>query len=385
VAVFRYGSLAMLRDADGSISVAGINAALLAGMAGLNLLPVLLLLVVSVTVALLMFARAAARESELAVRTALGASRRRIVGQFFLEALVLAALASTLGLAATGIGLRWLIGMVEAEVLDGQPVPFWIRDGISATTIAYAACLTVLGALVAGAAPALKLTRGVGARLKQGTAGGGGVRLGGVCTAVIVVQVAFTVVLPTVAVAVLREGLEIRDYEIPIRDEEFLGVQVRVDRQPQPGDTADTSLAAFAALYRQTFEELARRMGSDPNVLGVTYAERLPRTDHGWNQIEVDAGAVEPMDEGGHRVARAAVDVDYFDVLGAPVSAGRGFTLADLEPGAPVVLVDEPFVERVLGGANPIGRRIRYVASQRSRDPSTEGPWYEIVGITRCS
>jgi len=341
VAVFRYGSLAMLRDADGSISVAGINAALLAGMAGLNLLPVLLLLVVSVTVALLMFARAAARESELAVRTALGASRRRIVGQFFLEALVLAALASTLGLAATGIGLRWLIGMVEAEVLDGQPVPFWIRDGISATTIAYAACLTVLGALVAGAAPALKLTRGVGARLKQGT--------------------------------------------VPIRDEEFLGVQVRVDRQPQPGDTADTSLAAFAALYRQTFEELARRMGSDPNVLGVTYAERLPRTDHGWNQIEVDAGAVEPMDEGGHRVARAAVDVDYFDVLGAPVSAGRGFTLADLEPGAPVVLVDEPFVERVLGGANPIGRRIRYVASQRSRDPSTEGPWYEIVGIARCS
>jgi putative ABC transport system permease protein len=107
----------------------------------------------------------------------------------------------------------------------------------------------------------------------------------------------------------------------------------------------------------------------------------LPRTYHGWNQIEVDAVVAVPMDERGHRVARAAVDIDYLDALGAPVSQGRGFTLTDLDSGARVVLVDRPFVERVLGDANPIGRRIRYVASESFRVPTTEGPWYEIVGV----
>ena len=104
------------------------------------------------------------------------------------------------------------------------------------------------------------------------------------------------------------------------------------------------------------FEELERRVAEDPNVLGVTYAERLPRTYHGWNQVEVDGGAVPIEDPRGHRVGRAPIDVDYFEALDAPLVSGRGFTLADLESGARVVIVDQPFVDRVLGGADPIGR-----------------------------
>jgi hypothetical protein len=102
---------------------------------------------------------------------------------------------------------------------------------------------------------------------------------------------------------------------------------------------------------------------------------------HIWNQIELDAGAVVPPDARGHRVGRAVIRPDYFDVLGVSVVAGRRLDTRDVETGAPVVLVDEPFVERVLGGQNPVGRLVRYVADERNREPRDDGPWYEIVGV----
>ena len=92
-------------------------------------------------------------------------------------------------------------------------------------------------------------------------------------------------------------------------------------------------------------------------------------------------GAVTPPDARGHRVSRAEIASHYFDVLGAPVLSGRGFDTGGVVSGAQVVIVDEPFVDRVLGGRNPIGRLVRYVASESSREPTEEGPWYEIVGV----
>ncbi len=206
-------------------------------------------------------------------------------------------------------------------------------------------------------------------------------KFGGIWTAVIMVQVAATVVFPFVAYTVVREGLDKRNHEVAFADDEFLGVQVRMDRQASAGEPGDTTVAAFLVRYRTAFEELEQRVAEDPNVLGVTYAERLPRTYHYWNQVEVDGGAVPREDPRGHRVGRPAVDVDYFEVLGAPILSGRGFTLAGLESGARVVIVDQPFVDRVLGGADPIGRQVRYIASERSSEPTSDGPWYEIIGL----
>jgi hypothetical protein len=98
----------------------------------------------------------------------------------------------------------------------------------------------------------------------------------------------------------------------------------------------------------------------------------------------------------GHRGGSANVDLDYFEVLGTPLLAGRVFNSSDLAAGARTVIVNKPFVDRVFGGRNAIGRRVRYLAreghrpdvAQRnqpslSRDPSSDGPWYEIVGVSR--
>jgi putative ABC transport system permease protein len=343
-----------------------------------NLFLFALLALICSNVALLIFARAAARESEMVVRNALGASRRRIVGQLFVEALVLGTVGAAIGLAGAGYGLRWGLRVVESQLFD---LPFWFRESLSPATVLYATLLTVIGAAIAGALPALKLTRGVADRLRQASAGGGGVRFGGGWTAVIVVQVAATVAFPAVSFFVYRDMARIRDRDVGVATERYLAARLEMDREPPPGAPADTSRAAYLGRYLAAQRELERRLLADPAVVGVTFAQRLPKMYHPWNQIEVDEGAVPPSDPRGHRMGMAAVDLDYFDVLGVPILAGRAFDSGDLAADARVVIVNRSFVERVLGGRNPIGRRLRFIASESSREPTSDGPWYDVVGV----
>jgi len=153
-----------------------------------------LLMLICGNVGLLLFARAASREADLVVRTALGASRGRIVAQMFAEALVLGGVAAIAGVTAADVALRtW--GVVFLETNLGR-LPFWFDLSLSPRAFAVASVLTVAGAAIAGIMPAMKLTRGMGHRLKQTTAGGGGLQFGGIWTVVIVAQVAATVIFP---------------------------------------------------------------------------------------------------------------------------------------------------------------------------------------------
>ena len=116
------------------------------------------------------------------VRTALGASRGRIVAQMFAEALVLGGVAAIVGVTAAGFALRtW--GTVFLETNLGR-LPFWFHLSLSPRAFAVAIVLTVASAAVAGIMPAMKITRGMGYRLEQTTAGSGGLQFGGVWTVV---------------------------------------------------------------------------------------------------------------------------------------------------------------------------------------------------------
>jgi len=167
---------------------------------------------------------------------------------------------------------------------------------------------------------------------------------------------------------------------------ELLSARIEVDREPLPG--GDTSFAAFVARRQATARELERRLHAEPGVVGVTFAERLPRMHHLPHWIEVDSGGAAPEDPrfpGGYRTSSSAVDADYFDVLGAPVRAGRAFHAGDLAPDSRVVIVNESFVRLVLGGRNPIGRHLRYKWRNDESGPLSgsagPAPWYEIVGV----
>lgn len=343
---------------------------------------IMLVVLVCGNVALLVFARAATREGELVVRHALGASRRRIIAQLFAEALVLCGLSAAVGLAAAGFGVRLLVRAIESNL--GQRLPFWFHADLSLSTILYAVALTVLGAAVSGVLPGLKVTRGLEARLRQAAAGAGGLTFGGIWTLVIVAQIAVTLGFPIVAFNVRRDAVNTLTMTADFPAAEFLSARIALDRELLLG--SDTSSAGFAA-HRQTIvRELERRLLGEPDVVGVTLADRLPRMDHPPRRIEVDAGgaaAENPSFPGGYRTSFATVDPDYFEVLGAPVRAGRPFNASDLSSDSRVVLVNESFVRLVLGGRNAIGRQLRsrFATRESKTGDWKPGPWLEIIGV----
>jgi predicted permease len=245
----------------------------------LQVFVLMLLVLVCGNVALLLFARAATRESEIVVRSALGASRGRIVSQLFAEALVLGGVAAAVGLAAAHVALRQ-VGLPFLEANFGS-VPFWIDLRLSPVTVLYACALTLLGAAIVGVLPGLKVTRGIGSRLRAGTTGGGGLQFGGVWTAVIVAQVAVTVAFPSIVLLEVRERQRVRSYDVGFAADQYLAVQLVIDAAPGADVDGDTAAAAtHRARFGTLVETLRQRVAAEPGVVGVTFADRLPRTNY---------------------------------------------------------------------------------------------------------
>ena len=343
-------------------------------MMSIQFFALMLLVLVCANVALLMFARAATRESELVVRSALGASRGRIVAQLFAEALVLGGVAAIAGLAVAQFTLgRW--GMEFLERNNDGVVPFWIDLDVSPVAVLYAAMLTVLGAAIAGVMPALKVTRGLGSRLKQGSAGGGGVRFGGGWTAVIVAQVAVTVAFPAIVFVEQRELTRFETSDYGFAAEEYLGVQLDLD--------AGADTATYGPRLVAATEALRQRVAAEPGVTAVTFVDRLPRNYHRTSFIELDAPAgARPPALDYPEVSTAYIDPSYFEVLESPILAGRGFSVADQRPEAQVAIVDQGFVDKMLQGRNPIGRHIRF-SSRRGEVEDPARPWFQVVGVVK--
>ena len=337
---------------------------------------VAIVVVVCSTVALLLFARAAARETELLVRSALGASRRRIVMQLFLEALVLAGVAAVVGLGAAQLALtRWGEPYLDMNM---EMLPFWYDFSLSPTTIVYALALALLGAVVAGVMPARKITRGLGAKLRAGTAGGGGVSFGGVWTAVIVAQVALTVMLPSVTMILRGESKRIASYDAGFATEKYLGVNVGVDISPDEALTPEAR-AALSAQVSTSLAALRRSLEAEPGVAGVTFANRLPREGFPGRPVQVMSLPGNPFSW----AAAASIDPSYFAVLETPIITGRAFTSADLAADAHVVIVDQNFADLVMKGRNPVGHRVRFTSAETPDSIVAKAPTYEIIGLVK--
>jgi predicted permease len=357
-----------------------------------NLFILALVLLFCANVALLLFARAASRESELVVRNALGAGRYRIIVQLFSEALVLGGIAAVLGLLGARNGYEWFLTVVQED--EGSSfMPFWFEPRISTLTAVYAVCLTILGAGVAGVLPALKVTRGLASRLRSQSAGGGGLGFGGVWTVIIVSQIAVTVPLPAFTYIAVSEMVTLDTPDVAFAPDEYLTARIAVerDRESVPFDLDTRELfpdrdgtddAAFAGRYARMLDELDQRLSAEVAVTGVAYASRTPLTYHPWHQVELDVPMAEPPDgEDMHQVGRADVEPQFLETMGGEVLAGRALDSEDVVSRAHVVVVDRRFADRVLGGRNPVGVHLRYTAIDRRPPPGPDAPWYEIVGM----
>ncbi len=333
----------------------------------LNLPFLLFLLVVAANVGTLVFARTATREGEIAVRTALGASRRRIVLQLFTEALVLTGAGAAVGLAAAHWGLHW--GMDLFWEVQQSQAPWWFDAGISWTAILYAVALVFVAAAVIGGLPALKATgKRLRASLPQAGAGGSGARFGAISTGVIIVQVALCVAFLPVA---FQSGLELmpeRNLEGAFPAGEFLAGRLG-QAGPAAGDPADSALIERTAAMH---EEVKRRLAAESGITAVSFVTRMPGFNHPMDEVILDADTTEL-----HGIRRVGIDLAFFDMMDARVVSGRAFHAGDLSSGAAIAIVDQGWVQEELGGRNVIGQRIRY----ETGGPSESGRWYEIVGV----
>jgi predicted permease len=339
------------------------------GLALANLFLIMLAATVFANVSLLIFARAVSRENEIGVRNALGASRRRIVVQLFVEAIALSAVSVIAGLVAARYVLGSLFRLHQAET--GRALPFWLNDSLAPSTIVYGVGLTMLGAVIIGVFPALKVTSGgLHARLRQFAAGGGGYRFGGVWTTVIVVQVAITVMFPAAAFFFHRWVVagQTRDVGLPVQ--EYLSARLALDPTNAPAGADARALA--------TIEELRRRLLAEPGVTAVVVGDRLPGMTHPRGRFEVEGDDAPPTY--GYPVAIASVDTDFFDAVGAAMLSGRAFTATDVATRRDVAIVNASFVDRALHGRSAVGRRIRVPALNNEQRP---GPWIDIVGVVR--
>jgi putative ABC transport system permease protein len=338
----------------------------------------LIVLVVGLNVAILVYARTAVRRSEIAVRTALGATRSRIVGQLFVEALALSLPSAMIGLALAQYGLRLgsRLADQDSSLLAGRP-PFWADYGVRPLTALYALGLALLVAVLVGVLPALQATgRHIEADLRQ-LGGTSGIRLGKRWTALVIAQVAFAVaILPPALTNGLRAAQDAftrPTYPVAEFTTGWLGVR----RTNVPAGESTPPLGARIG-------DVVRALRSNPSVVGVSFDGDAP-IGGGWTgRVEVEG--LETAADANRRLRSRAVDTSYLDLYGARLLAGRHFQTADLADSARVVIVSRSFVHRMLGERPPLGRRIRYAQriganAVAGAAPAAQPPWFEIVGV----
>src|SRR5687767_13249958 len=280
----------------------------------------MLALVVAINVGVLVYARTATRQREIAVRTALGASRLRIVGQLFIEALVLSAAASAAGIGLARFGIEQGFAIYAAEGNDA--VPYFLNFDMPLAAYVYVAVLTVFAAVVTGVLPALHATgRRAQDTLKQAS-GIDGLRLGRVWTAMIIAQVAIAMTGIPATMMISWSGMQRGLTRANYNEESFLAATVTADPDPPAGMAASVHERESVVRFEKMKTDLVARLEAEPAVDDVTVATRVPGAEP-RARIAID-GAVN-VQAGALEVRFTRVAADFFDAFGARIIAGRAF------------------------------------------------------------
>jgi predicted permease len=334
----------------------------------------MLLVLVCLNVAVLVYARTVVRSGEIAVRTALGATRGRIVTQLFAEALVLSLLAASAGLGIVAFGQRFLNGILDTY--EGG-VPFWVANaGLSLGTVVYTFALALLGAIVVGVLPALRATRGQLSATLTALSGGSKRQLGRTWTWMIVTQVAVAVGTLPPATLMVRYWVSQARTQPGFPSDEYLSAGLFLEREGLGFTKADFAKPEFMNAMRASQAALTENLEGDPMVAGVTFGNGIP----GFHPYELVGFDGIPL----VRSARLAkIGTNYLEVFGVKLVAGRSFTAADVARStARPVIVNRTFVEWMRVRGNVIGRRIRFPLWVNGGWADTAGlAWREIIGV----
>jgi putative ABC transport system permease protein len=321
------------------------------------------LLIACANVANLLLARAAARESEMAVRTALGAGRGRLVRQLLTESVMLALVGGALGLLLAVWGVEFLTS------LKPQGIPRLENVRIDGAVILFTMGVAVLTGVLFGLVPAFAATRGVSASLKESGRGSvtsrNGSRLRG---ALVVAELALAVMLLAGAGLLMRSFMKLQAVDPGFRPEQALTFELTL---PDARYAEDGPRIAF-------FDQLLPRLRALPGVRAASAVMGLPLS--GMQVVisfEVEGRPpVPPALQPAMQVRVAAPD--YFSTIGIPLKRGRGFTEEDRAGTPRVVLITESAAREYFPNEDPIGKRIKLGWGRGPGKPRAGG---EVIGI----
>jgi putative ABC transport system permease protein len=319
------------------------------------------LLLACVNVASLIMARASKRTREIAIRSSLGADRRRLIGQLLTESVLLSLVGALLGVLLAYVGIK----AFNAAIADSQP-PFWIKIAIDPVALLFALGATLFAGVVSGLVPAYQASRtDVNEVLKDEGRGSSSLRMGIFTRGVVVMEVGLSCIILIGAGLMIQNVLKMDD-------------RIEIDT----ANLFTSRIALFESAYPEEaqrarfFDTLLTRLREDPAVVSAAASTYLPAAGT-WAPRFAMEGATYPKEEDQPRAHIAWVSSGFVRTFGGEILLGRDFDPRDTADSLPVALVNRSFVEKFWHGQDPIGRRIRFSDAE---DPAAE-PWRTVIGV----
>jgi putative ABC transport system permease protein len=321
------------------------------------------LLIACVNVANLLLARSTARRKEIAIRSALGASRWRLVRQLLTESVLLALAGGALGLVLALWGVDLLVAAIPAAQL-GQ-MPYLQHLSLNTEVLAFTCALSLATGVVFGLTPALAASRAdLQEAMKEGGKASSGRGARTVRDLLVVAEVALALVLLVGAGLLMKSLVRMLHVDPGFNTENLLTMRLTLP----PERYADDAEAA------RFYDELTRRVGQLPGVRGAAEVSNLPLAGEGGTGTPQVVGRPAPEGDWGESHLRT-ISANYFDVLGIPLLKGRAFDERDRAdaPGG-VVIVNRTFAERLFPGQDPLSQRLTFKFT-------ADRPPFVIVGV----
>ena len=314
------------------------------------------LLIACANIASLLLARAVARERELAVRAALGASRLRLARQALTESLVLSGMGGAAGCALAWALLRVFLAIAPAAL------PRLEEATLDARALLFTLGAALASGLVFGIAPALRRSGSLAAGTRSTACSRGGLR-----SALVTLEIAFSMVLLTGAGLLLRSLWNLERIPLGMQTDRVVTARFVLGKQGHGGNEQQLAF----------FNELERRVAAAHGVAAMAITDSLPPSGgmRGRPYSTIDVEGRPPLPEGtGGMVSWRYVTPGYFATLGIPIVRGRPFTEQDRDPAAFPVILSESLARRLFPQENPIGKRIL---------KGPQGQWTVVIGVAR--
>jgi putative ABC transport system permease protein len=328
---------------------------------------VLVLLLACANVANLQLAQTLTRRRELAVRSALGAGRGRLLRELLAESLILAGIASLLGLGIAHFCGQWLL---DVFVANGDAPPYYVRLGVDGRMIGFGVLAAFLTTLLAGLLPALRASRSdVQEALRDGDKGSGG-GFARIARGLVVAEVALTVLLLVGAGMFIRalDGVLGFDFGTGADPAQIITGRVGLFAQQHPTD----------AERLRFFERVVERLRADPQVLSASVATALPGTMAGSSEAVGALGEARPAQ--GWPIALAGhVDAHFAETYGLTLLAGRFFDGSEAAGGPRQAVVDRRLAETLWPGREALGQTLVY---NPQRDRQSES--MTVIGVVEA-